>query len=193
MRADKVASLARNRLVLVLIAVLFVGPIFAAWLLTSGALDWRSRGLLNQGLLLSPPLDLTPHRARPGFAPLFKLQPSEWAIVYLEPGACVEHCGQTLDELLVIRELVGQGAVRVTVHAIAADDVEVPRHANRIHTDPEAINLLRKRLTMDGADSLPAIVLVDWRHQIMMRYAPTGESRAIQKDLKRLLRASAIR
>lgn len=178
---------------LALIVGIFVGPIVAAWLLTSGKLEWRSSRMVNQGQLLSPPLDLAPYGALAGFAPLFKLQPSEWAIVYLESGACTERCGKRLDELLVIRELVGQGAVRVTVHGIAAGRVEVSRHATRVRTDPEAIDVLRTRLTTGSADSLPATVLVDWRHQLMLRYAPVGESRAIQQDLKRLLRASAIR
>ena len=194
MTSDQPISMTRQRIILGLIVLLFVGPILVAWLLTSGSVDWRSRGLVNQGQLLSPPFDLTPYGAQPGFAPLFKLHPSEWAIVYLEPTVCGDRCAKALDELLVIRELLGQGGVRVTVHAIASGGVDAPRHAVRVHTDPEAISLLRTRMTTSTAHNrIPAIVLVDWRHQIMMRYAPRGESRAIQKDLKRLLRASAIR
>lgn len=194
MTSDQPISMTRQRLILGLIVLLFVGPILVAWLLTSGSVDWRSRGLVNQGQLLSPPFDLTPYGAQPGFAPLFKLHPSEWAIVYLEPTVCGDRCAKALDELLVIRELLGQGGVRATVHAIASGGVDAPRHAGRVHTDQAAIALLRTRMSTSAAHNrIPAIVLVDWRHQIMMRYAPRGESRAIQKDLKRLLRASAIR
>jgi hypothetical protein len=114
-------------------------------------------------------------------------------MVYLEPGACALACGNALDELLVLRELLGQGAVRVRVHAIAALGTEVPRHVARVQLDPAAIERLRTRLATGTEVSLPAIVLVDWRHQLMLRYPPQGELGAIQKDPKRLLRASAIR
>jgi hypothetical protein len=191
---DQPVSRARNRLILAAITLLFVAPIFIAWLLTSGVLNWHSRGFVNRGQLVAPPIDLTPYAAQAGFAPLFKLQPSDWAMVYLEPGACALACGKALDELLVLRELLGQGAVRVSVHAIAALGMEVPRHAARVPLDPAAIELLNARLATGTTEvSLPAIVLVDWRHQLMLRYAPHGDSAAIQKDLKRLLRASAIR
>ncbi len=191
MNPDQPVSKARNRLLLAAITLLFVAPIFIAWLLTSGALNWHSRGFVNRGQLVTPPFDLSPYAAQVGFAPLFKLQPSEWAMVYLEPGVCALACGKALDELLVLRELLGQGAVRVSVHAIAALGTEVPRHAARVQLDPAAIALLHTRLAAEA--TLPAIVLVDWRHQLMLRYPSRGEPGAIQKDLKRLLRASAIR
>ncbi len=193
MNSDQPVSRARNRLLLAAITLLFVAPIFIAWLLTSGTLNWHSRGFVNRGQLVTPPFDLTPYAAQVGFEPLFKLKPSEWAMVYLEPGACALACGKALDELLVLRELLGQGAVRVSVHAIAALGMEVPRHAARVQLDPAAIELLHTRLAAETEARLPAIVLVDWRHQLMLRYPPQGEPGAIQKDLKRLLRASAIR
>lgn len=175
------------------IVLLFVAPIVVAWLLASGRIDVHSRKLVNQGELLTPPIDLTPRRNQPGLAPLFKLAPSDWAIVYLEPEACAARCSQALDDLLVVRELLGQGAVRTSVHAISAAPPADAKHANRVEADPEALQWLKTELTAHASTRpLPAVVLVDWRHRLMLRYAP-DERRAIQKDLKRLLRASAIR
>lgn len=183
----------RSRLTLIAIAAMFVAPIVLAWLLSTGTLDLRSRELINRGELLTPPIDLSPERARPGFAPLFKLAPSEWAMVALEPVSCTDSCARRLDQLLVIRELLGQGAVRVTVHAITAAAAPEGPHAARIHVDPEALAWLTRELAArNSVQALPTVVLVDWRHQLMLRYA-SDDRRGLQKDLKRLLRASAIR
>lgn len=183
----------RSRLTLIAIAAMFVAPIVVAWLFSTGTLDLHTRKLVNRGELLSPPIDLGTERARPGFAPLFKLAPSEWAMVYLEPAACTESCAAHLDELLVIRELLGQGAVRVSVHAIAAAAGPAGPHAARIHVDAEALGwLTRELIARQSPPPLPAVMLVDWRHQMMLRY-PSDDRSGIQKDLKRLLRASAIR
>jgi len=178
---------------LIAIVTLFVAPIVVAWLFASGVLDWHMRKQVNLGELLSPPIDLGPQAAKPGFAPLFALAPSEWAMVYLEPQSCAQQCVDQLDALLVVRELLGQGAVRASVHAIAAHGTANTAHAARVHVDSEALEWLVRELRLRGSTRpLPAVVLVDWRRQMMMRYAP-GERRAIQKDLKKLLRASAIR
>lgn len=184
----------RSRLTLLLITGIFVGPIVLAWLFSSGRLALPGDELTHRGQLLDPPVDLSAEGTRPGIAPLFRLQPSEWAVVLLQAKACDEQpCGKVLDDLLTLRELVGQAGVRVSTHAITELPGAPERHANRVHPDPDTLALLAERLPAGPAGALPAIVLVDWRHQLMMRYAATGELSYIQRDLKRLLRASAIK
>ncbi len=182
------SSKTRNRLTILFILVLFVGPIVLAWLLASGRLGWHSQTLSNHGELLMPPVDLSPYSGLPGIAPLFKLQPSEWAIVLVENAPCAEGCGKLLNDMLMVRELLGEGSERVSVRAIVAGANLVSIHANRVQVDPQATKLLMEKL-----EGRASIVLVDWRHQLMMRYDRNGPLGAIHKDLKRLLRASAIR
>ena len=183
----------RNRLTLLLIVAVFVLPIIVAWFYSSGILSLSDRKLVNRGQLVSPPLDFSAQADMKGIAPLFALQPSEWSVVLLQSEACTEACGKILSDLLTLRELLGQGAVRVSVHAITGADGSPAAHAGRVHSDPAAIAWLNERLPAGKTGVLPAIVLVDWRHQLVLRYAETGELSAIQRDLKRLLRASAIK
>lgn len=183
----------RNRLTLLLIVAAFVLPIVVAWFYSSGILSLADRKLINRGQLVSPPLDLSSQAEMVGIAPLFTLKPSEWAVVLLQPDACADACGKILDDLLTLRELLGQGAVRVSVHAITGAEGSPETHAGRVHTDPAAMTWLGERLPPGETGVLPAIVLIDWRHQLVLRYAHTGELSAIQRDLKRLLRASAIK
>ncbi|MGD9600211.1 MAG: hypothetical protein AB7V59_00240 [Gammaproteobacteria bacterium] len=193
MNSEPAPSLTRSRLALIGILAVFVAPIAIAWLFASGVFDVHDRTLVNRGELLSPPIDLTPEQARPGFAPLFALAPSEWAIVYVDSGPCGEECAGTLDQLLVVREMLGQGAVRAFVHAVTAGPATAPTHAARVHADPAAVTwLIAKLAARLPRTSPPRVVLVDWRHQLVLHYPP-DELRAIQQDLKRLLRASAIR
>jgi hypothetical protein len=184
----------KNRFILLLIVALFVGPIVVAWLYVSGVFDWHSRGIVNKGMLISPPIDLTQLGDYPSLRILRKLAPSEWAIVLIEPAQCTSRCIKTLDELLIIRELLGEGAVRASVHAIAAGAPQASSHAQRIHIDPEAISALTAALANRAQSAvLPLITLVDWRQQMMMGYSLNTAPANIQKDLKRLLRASKIR
>ncbi len=184
----------KNRLTLLLVIAAFVGPILVAWAYVNGIFDWHARGLVNRGDLVAPPLDLSAYASRPALTKLFALQPSEWAMVYLEPATCGVDCAKHLDNLLTIREVLGQSATRTSVHALSAVEAPQTTHAARVHVDAEVIADLRAGLSSRRpAFTLPAIVFVDWRHQLMMYYPTDAPLASIKKDLQRLLRASAIR
>jgi hypothetical protein len=182
-----------NRLTMLGILALFVVPILVAQLFVAGVFDWHGRGMVNRGDLIAPPVDLTPFAHYTGISPLLKLGASDWAAVVVEPGDCAGPCEHLLDELLTIREVLGEGADRLSVHGLAATTGST-RHAVRIHADPAAVEVVTAalRVRVPGV-SFPAIVLVDWRHQLMMHYAADAPPLDIKQDLKRLLRASAIR
>lgn len=185
----------RSRLTLLAIFGVFVAPILVAWLYASGILNPRERSLVNEGDLLQPPIDLgSLPRQLPGIASLFGLQPSEWALFLLEPGACDDACNRRLDALLALREQLGQGAVRVSVRALSVGSGADPRHAARVQVDAAAFELLQREFAARGIElTSPRITLVDWRHQLVMHYPADDDPTRIQKDLGRLLRASAIR
>ena len=187
------ADLKRNRLTILLIIGLFVAPIVLAWLYVAGVFDWRAQGLLNRGNLISPPIDITalnPPLRLPAWS---EMAPSNWAVIVVTDGACAAACGEALDRLLIIRELLGQGSERVSIHALATT-AAVPSHQARIIIDPATLAGLQKALAHATPPlKLPAIVFLDWRHQLMMHYVLDTDPKNIQQDLKRMLRASAIR
>ncbi|MBI2802417.1 MAG: hypothetical protein HYX63_19405 [Gammaproteobacteria bacterium] len=183
-----------NRVTLLLIIAAFILPIVIAWLYATGRLDLRGRALMNHGELLSPPIDLAALNPSPTLSPLLKLAPSEWAAVVVEPTNCGDACVRALNELLVIRELIGQGGVRVSIHALVAKDSNTESsHGARIHVDSKLVKALASALHARQLAALPAVMLLDWRHQVVMRYAIDAPPRDILKDLQRLLRASEIR
>ena len=101
------ADLKRNRLTILLIIGLFVAPIVLAWLYVAGVFDWRAQGMLNRGNLISPPIDITtlnPPLRLPAWS---EMAPSNWAVIVVTDGACAATCGEALDRLLIIRELLG--------------------------------------------------------------------------------------
>jgi hypothetical protein len=187
-------SRGHNRMTLLLIVAMFVGPILVAHLLVIGALDWRGQGIVNRGTLLSPPLDLRGLGSFSSLQKLNELAPSEWAIVLIEPTSCEQQCIETLDKMLTLRELLGQGAVRTSVHAITVNAPTPGHHANRIHLDPAGSAALGTALSARVPNlAFPLLTLVDWRRQLMMYYPIDVPPQDLQKDLKRLLRASEIR
>ena len=185
------ANLRRNRLTMALIVSVFVAPIGIAWLYANGILNWHPRGLVNHGTLISPPIDFARQTTLPPTHPLMSLAPSNWAMVVINDGACDDACGVQLDRLSVIRELLGQGSERVAVFALARTNAE-SKHHSRIIVDSNSVDRLQQALAARSA-KLPAIIFLDWRHQLMMRFGWDAPSKDIQQDLKRMLLASAIR
>lgn len=191
---DNNASSARasNRLVLLLIAGVFVLPIVIAWLLAAGVFDWRPQGLLNHGALLDPPLDLHRLESGPASAPLRELPPADWAVVFVSDRPCDEACRAVLAELSAIRLVIGKNGTRVSVFGLF--DSAQPDTAERQLVDPALVGGIRAGLAgQPGKPALPRVGFVDWRGQLMMHFPPEAAPQDIKSDLKRLLSASAIK
>ncbi len=191
---DNNASSARasNRLVLLMIAGVFVLPIVIAWLLAAGVFDWRPQGLLNHGTLLEPPIDLHRVEATPASAPLRELPPADWAIVFVSDGSCEDACRAVLAELSAIRLVIGKNGTRVSVFGLFA--AEQPQTPERQLIDAGLVAGIRSQLASQaGNPGLPRVAFVDWRGQLMMHFPADAPPQDIKSDLKRLLSASAIK
>jgi hypothetical protein len=189
------ASPARNRATLILIFAIFVAPVVLAWLLANGYVDLAGHKRLNHGALISPPVDLRTYPDTPALGTLRGLPPAAWAVVYVGPEACAEDCARVLRELAVIRTLVGNEGTRVSVFGLVAKDAPLsdPK-LPRILIDPASVTALDKDFASRGREAkLPLVAFLDWRGQLMMHFPPDAPPAAIKEDLRRLLRASAIR
>lgn len=185
-------SLARNRLMLILIAGAFVLPIVIAWLLASGKLNWQPEILSNHGSLISPPLDLAELPISDATQPLRALPPADWALLYVSDRACDEPCQAVLRELAAVRMVIGKNGTRVSVFGLFTD-AQVTGDVRQL-VDAALVRAIADRLTAGGNQAgLPFIGFLDWRGQLMMRFAPDASPDDIKSDLKRLLSASAIK
>jgi hypothetical protein len=190
-------ELKRNRGILLLIAGLFGLPILVAWLLTSGWVEMGGRDQLNHGDFIKPALDLEKLPLAPGSQVLRELAPADWAMLYVGAGSCDDLCVRTLRELATVRSVIGNELTRVSVFGLLASASAPPvaqAPLPRLLIDPATVLAIDAALRARGGSvALPRIVFLDWRGQLMMSFAPDSPPADIKQDLKRLLKASAIR
>ena len=187
----------RQKLILLGLVLMFVSPILISWAYVAGLIDLGQISRTNKGNLVTPALDL---RAVDAAAGLFKeagLQPGEWVLTFIEDGPCNAECQGVLDRLLTIRSLLGYSGQRVRVLALtdtAPTAPLEPNYSGHVRYDPAAHDVLKASLARAAGISLPAqIVFIDWRRQLVLRYDRDAPSADLEKDLKKLLRASQIR
>lgn len=182
----------KPKVVITLLVVLFVGPIVLSWLMVRSDVDWTQRGLSNHGVLLRPPIDLREVTQAALLFDALDLAPSEWALINLAAEPCDAACVQRHERLRVIHSVMGSARDRLEVMTVAGGPG--PAANDEIVLAPDTVAALAERLVnhADGA-ALPQIVVLDWRRQLMMRFPADAPSGDIQKDLKKLLRASKIR
>lgn len=179
---------------LLVVVALFVAPIGLAWLYVHGWLDWRARGSVVHGALLEPPVDVRRLPAQSLGALCDRLEPGEWAVLYLDPTGCDGACRAALDRLETVHLLLGHTGERVALAAFVGSPspggIGDGAHAAALEVDPAAVAAIA-----DSAPSMvfPAVAFMDWRGQLMMHFPATAPQADILKDLRRLLRASEIR
>jgi hypothetical protein len=179
-------------LTLIAVVAVFVLPLALAWWFAIASPESAPRARLNRGTLLAPPLALAGDAALAPLAAL-SLAPSEWALVYYQ-AACDDSCRAKLRMLEAIREVSGQAATRVHIAGVVDVDGAQSRPSPRLIVDAEARAALEREVSARSGLALPAaIILLDWRQQVVLAFAPSAPPADIKADLKRLLRASAIR
>jgi hypothetical protein len=180
------------RLTLIGLLFIFVSPILIAWAYTAGYINLPVPERTNRGTFVVPPLDLRNESATQALFDRAKLQPGEWILAYIAAGSCGESCLAALDELKTVRSLLGYSGQRVRVLAITAS--AQAHDETHIMADPTVASALTSLLNERTGTSVDAqIVLMDWRKQLVIRFDQAVAPDDINKDLKKLLRASQIR
>ena len=175
-----------------LVVALFVLPIALAWWLAESGVASSSSNLLNHGTLVTPPLDIHASDDSRSLAQI-PLAPSEWAMVYFAPGTCESTCEAHLGLLKTIRSVLGHDGTRVRI-ALLLDSAAAVNGATTVIADTKARELIGGTLAKRTAKATErGFILLDWRGQIAMYFPETAAPADIKADLKRLLRASAIR
>jgi cytochrome oxidase Cu insertion factor (SCO1/SenC/PrrC family) len=196
-----------SRQALVLLALLFLAPVFVAWFMHMGAeYGWRPGSTTNKGVLIQPPRPLSLPAGLVDVAgePLNRSFPGRrWTLVYLGGAACGASCREKLDALQQIRIALGENMRRVQrlfLASGAADDAGLQQ------LEADYPGMLAARLSSKQAEELdpmfsvegaPApvdgnIYLVDPLGNLMMYYRPDADPRDVIQDLQRLLKYSHI-
>jgi hypothetical protein len=189
-------ALAPRRRALGLLALIFLGPLAAAFLLYYGAPGLRPLRSTAHGELLNParPLAaialLTPSGTRTD--PL--VLENKWSLVALAEERCSASCAASLDQARQIRLLLTHDAARVQ---------RVLLYTRACCGDPPAAAPDLTIASLQGPDAAPlrevflslpvaGLYVVDPHGNLFMHYPPTVAASGVLEDLKRLLKLSHI-
>lgn len=196
---DDQGRIGRGRRQFLLLALLFLGPLAAAWVLYFNHDGWRPEGTTNHGILIQPPVPLPDTKiADSGPDGSDGDLHGRWTLLYLDGGQCAERCLQALDLSARVRLALGRRMARVQRAYIAegfgplpdlpdfqADLMIAP--GSRPDLAP-LLAALPADLPRDGSE----ILLVDPLGNLMMRFPLDAEPKGMLEDIRKLLRVSRI-
>ena len=188
-------TILQRRLQLLLIALVFFGPLGFAFYMYYGAV-YLPHGRVNHGTLISParPLDGTALLNEKGPATLVLLH--KWSLLYVVDGACNTLCHQAFSEMQSQRLALGKDIDRVQRVALITQDCCARDFLEASESDVQAVWLLPSKSVLSRAtfpnSPQPQINVIDPLGNLMMSYPVGGERKGLQTDLRRLLRLSHI-
>ncbi len=183
----------RGRLMLVGVAIVFLGPLIAAFVLYFGG-GWSPQGSAEHGALILPPR-LMPDDPLNSRQPATRLR-DKWTLLIVEPAACDESCRKALYETRQLRRALGKDMDRVQrvwvlTHGHADTGFVNTEHPDLVVVDSDD-SAGSSLLDVIGPHTAGEVFLIDPHGNLMMRFPPGLGMRAIHTDLKRLLKVSQI-
>lgn len=199
------AQLRRSRLTLILLGVLFVGPLIGAWILYNSGL--RPGLTTNYGTLVVPTTPLPKlelHTADGDAQP--ELMLGRWSLVQLGADSCDSACSDRLVSSRQVRLALGAAGVEkdrvqlvfiVPSRAAAVAATEQLRATHKIlHIVADEGPAGQRAADVFKPTDPQAVYLVDPNGNWLMTYQdqPSADEfqRGLLKDLKKLLRLSSI-
>lgn len=194
MASGQARSLARKQILA--IALLFALPIVLAWVVFSRG--WLPHSTTNHGVLIQPPLALTPSGWTTRQGKPFQRTDllGFWNLLLVVDGACQKPCVDTLDLLRRLRIALGADLGRVHLlllqpqgsPAPSLPEVSMPVVSELLAPGERVAGLLAK--SVDGGASGKGVFIVDYRAYNMMTYSFPLDGSGMLKDVKHLLKLS---
>lgn len=187
-------ALAKGRLQLLMIGVVFVGPLLIAYLLYGGG--WAPDNTTEHGDILRPPAslpDVALTDAGRESAPKFR---GMWSLIVFNEGRCANICRTALHETRQIRLALGRDRDRVQRLLYMASGSYDP---DFIRSDHPGLIVLESGsaagqalATAAGVFEAGDIFLADPLGNLIMRFPEGTGMRGVHEDLKKLLKISRI-
>jgi len=178
----------RGRRQLIMLTVLFLGPVVLAAAFYFFGTDLRPKGSVAHGELISPVVTLPVADEQATFR-------GGWTLAVVA-NECDTSCAETLVKVRQVRLALGremeriERGLRLTSGRPAADELVQGQPGLRIvdGSEPELLGLAAKFPgNVDGS-----LYLIDPLGNLMMRFERDIEPKLLKKDLKRLLKLSSI-
>lgn len=203
MNTDELKKIKRGRLILVLIALVFVIPLLVAVWMHRIALQEGVWGSSNHGTLIQPPLALKDFLLPTYEGSVFTLGDlkGKWTLLYSAPSPieCDAQCKQMLYYMRQVRLALNKDMSRVqrvmlaTPETVWLEDIAKEYEDMHIVFDIGGSTSLLQQLGAASADPAQAgIYLIDPLGNAMMVFPPATDPRDMLKDIKKLLRISKI-
>lgn len=198
--SDPMKQRRKSRLILVLLAVMFAGPLLAATWLYANPDVFTPGGMTNEGELITPTraVDFPVLAEAAGGAFGIAELRGKWTLVHVAGDACDEACQTALVNTRQIRLALGHNIDRVQrVYLFGGSETVVDPDQMRgehpdlhlVTGDEDQLEAARNEL---GPDARGSIYLLDPLGHLVLRYAPDFEARGMLKDVRKLLRISQV-
>jgi len=192
------------RLMLVLLAALFLAGVVAAHLLVQSG--WRPGKTKNYGELVQParPLADVELATLDGRRTRIAQLHGKWSLIYFGPAECLTPCTDNLYKMRQITAAQGKEAGRVQRVFVVTDARALDWLRYTLADYPgmevlvgpaDAVRRLATHFTVPAGgalDGLHRIYLVDPLGNLMMSYPADADPRGMHKDLSFLLKASQV-
>ena len=206
MNDDEIKIRNKNRRSLILLAVLFILPLLAAWFILKNINTFAPSGTRNYGELVRPARPLSDFTLQQSNGEKFGLKEmrGKWNVIYFGGNDCNKLCQEAISKVHQAR--LGQGADMHRVRDLYINIESGPMSAKSIDFLKKApdfsvlrgsaaeINNLLAQFQATGVSPKEegTIFIVDPHANIMMTYKKTSYVRDLLKDLERLLKYSQI-
>lgn len=176
----------RNRMLLVLLVVVFLGSVLVAGLLRFSG--WRPEGTRNQGELLQPPADLRGQAPQLAQGGRYAWDPGArlWRVLVAPPTDCGQRCVTLTEELDTVWRLFGRRADHVHILWMGAPPEGAAVNRAWFVLDEDAGIRAALPGLADG-DGVPVYV-VDPNGFVILRYPPGSDLKGLHTDMSRLLK-----
>ncbi len=191
------------RLILLLLAAVFILPVLISWLMYKNLDIWWSGTTANHGELITPVKPISSIQLRNPEEEPFESEflKRKWTLVIFSKDECAATCRESLYKTRQIRILLKRDQVRVQRLYITGQVLppEVHEELANAHSDLLVAHVQGNDMTEvmeqfepDHKNSGGAIYLVDPMGNYMMRYPPETSHKKMLKDMQRLLKASRV-
>jgi hypothetical protein len=199
-----------SRAALIIIAAMFILPLVLAWLMQSGAIEFKPGSARNLGDLVQPPVPADWQDSL-NFIPAVNDAPREeisvlfdrhWVILHVIPSPCPSPCLEAISALRQIHKASGrnQSRIRIALLLQSGDQAETISsvgeiyHLFRLVENPSGnIRSILEDVAHNfstGAEG--SSYLIDPIGNIMMFYEAGSDPNNLKNDLKRLLTWSKL-
>jgi hypothetical protein len=186
-------SLSRQKITLLGIFALFLGPVLLVILMQSSWWQYRPSGLKNHGLLVQPPVHLSLN--------LTQSTEGKWLILYVINQPCDQKCIESVTALRQIHRAAGKNSEHLAIVLLSETQATSALRSKLESIYPEfnfvtdsaatALNTLVTVKAMVTADSSDIrTYLLDPMLNVILAYGVSANLGDVHKDLKQLLKWS---